>query len=149
MLYVVESTIETGRWIEGVEGNGPNAWQRDGEHITLDGIRASSLAKARELAARHCNYSRIISQVVRKPTESDYHDYEVREGDGNVGCYRRGVVRAVDMSHVILLAKREYLSVPRGAQTDGDDLITYICTYGRGDYCPYVAEVSKLDTRCP
>lgn len=149
MLYVVESVIEQGYWRNRYPRDHPQwraDWQRAGEYTTRSAIRAPNRYIAWLAARARHNYARMISQIVRPAAESDYREFEVREGDGNMGCYRLGTVRAIDMGHAVRLARRAYLHVPVGCESGGDDITAYICKYSsRMDYCPYVAEVIDLD----
>ena len=78
-------------------------------------------------------------------------NYLIREGDGNDGCYRRGVVRATNAYEALRLASRDGLICkPRNvrlADIEGDDEQAYLCDYDHTifcDACAWMAEASYI-----
>lgn len=80
--------------------------------------------------------------------------YEIREGDGNIGCYYKTTIEARDIDNA--LGKVRYnglINLKRYWRNqlviDGDDKQLSLCLYpGRndaGDYCPYVMEIFEID----
>jgi hypothetical protein len=74
--------------------------------------------------------------------------FEIREGDGNVGCYHRGIIEADNAFDALRKASRTGLiSRPRDVvlsrDIDGDDQHAYIASFVSpiyGDACRWCAE---------
>ena len=78
--------------------------------------------------------------------------FEIREGDGNEGTYRRGTVEAVNAFEALRLASRRGLiSKPRDVvlsrDIDGDNQNAYAASYVSpiyGDVCRWTAEANLI-----
>lgn len=74
--------------------------------------------------------------------------FQIREGDGNDGCYRRGVLEATDAFDAIRKASRTgMICKPRDVvlkrDIEGDDQHAYVASYVApiyGDACRWLAE---------
>jgi hypothetical protein len=82
-----------------------------------------------------------------------YDRFEVREGDGNEGCYRRGEVNAFNAYDAMRLASRRGLICKPYDVTlnaiDGDDVNAYLASYRApifGDACRWCAETHRVDS---
>lgn len=79
--------------------------------------------------------------------------FEIREGDGNMGCYRRGVIEAEDAYEALRKASRQkMICKPRDVvltrDIEGDDQFAVVCSYVApifGDVCRWVAEASIIN----
>lgn len=75
-----------------------------------------------------------VKVMVKVRVKRELQEYEIREGDGNQGCYRRGTVMAIDAFHALRVASRKGLIRKpwdaKFSQTDGDcsfaDLASYV-----------------------
>ena len=82
-----------------------------------------------------------------KKTKVALNTYEIREGDGNQGCYRRGTIEACNAFEALRLASRRGMihkpyDVTLGSM-DGDDQNAYLASYVApiyGDSCRWCAE---------
>jgi hypothetical protein len=77
--------------------------------------------------------------------------YEIREGNGNDGCYRRGTIEANSAFDALRLAsRRKMIHKPYDVKLrdmDGDDQYAYLCSYVApifGDSCRWIAEANLL-----
>lgn len=78
--------------------------------------------------------------------------YEIREGDGNDGCYRRGTIEATDAFQALRLASRRgMIQKPRDVKLSdfsGDDEHCYAVSYVApiyGDACRWCAEANLVE----
>lgn len=101
------------------------------------------------LGARFSKYLKRKTREILKTLPTN--DYEIREGDGNRGCYRRGIVQARNAFHALELASRSgMICKPRDAKLadiDGDDQNAYLASYVApiyGDACRWLAEANCL-----
>ena len=79
--------------------------------------------------------------------------FEIREGDGNDGCYHRGEIAASDAFEALRLASRRGLirkpyDVVLKRDIDGDDQHAVVASYRSpifGDACRWVAEAHLIE----
>ena len=79
--------------------------------------------------------------------------FEIREGDGNQGCYCRGTIEAVDAFDALRKASRQRMIWKPKCVTlnsmEGDDQYACLADYCHmiyGDSCGWVAEARLLET---
>lgn len=79
--------------------------------------------------------------------------FEIREGDGNQGCYRRGTIEAADAFDALRKASRQRMIWKPKCVTlnsmDGDDHSAYLTDYCHtiyGDACAWCAEAHLVET---
>jgi len=77
--------------------------------------------------------------------------YEIREGNGKDGCYRRGTIEAVTAKEALILAHRlSMISTPPDVRPtidiEGDDEQAYLVSYvGGGESgCRWCAEANDI-----
>ena len=78
--------------------------------------------------------------------------FEIREGDGNQGCFRRGEVEAKDAFDALRIASRtKMICKPYDVvlrDTDGDEQHAYLASYVApifGDSCRWLAEAHLIE----
>lgn len=79
--------------------------------------------------------------------------FEIREGDGNVGCYRRGVIEAEDAYDALRKASRRGMihktrDVVLSRDIEGDDQFAIVSSYVApifGDACRWVAQAMIIE----
>lgn len=83
----------------------------------------------------------------RKNTNVVLNTYEIREGDGNDGCYRRGTIEAPNAFEALRRASRMRMICKPYDVTlrsmDGDEQSAYLASYVApiyGDACRWCAE---------
>jgi hypothetical protein len=82
-------------------------------------------------------------------------EYEIREGDGNDGCRRRGTIQATDAFDALRRASRVgMIRKPRDVvlrrDIDGDDQYAVVASYVApiyGDSCRWVAEALLIESQ--
>jgi hypothetical protein len=88
---------------------------------------------------------------------SDLKSFEIREGNGNVGCYRRGVVEAETAGKALIKAHRMGMicspwDVRVTKDIEGDDVQAYLTSYvGNGPlgarWCAESHDVEEINKR--
>lgn len=83
--------------------------------------------------------------------------FEIREGNGNVGCYRRGYVEAETAGKALIKAHRQgMICSPRDVRItkdiEGDDVQAYLNSYvGYNDlgcrWCAEACDVEEINKR--
>ena len=78
--------------------------------------------------------------------------FEIREGNGNVGCYYRGIVEANTASEALIKAHREGMicspwDVRITKDIDGDDVYANVASFvGCNDLgCRWIAEAKDIE----
>jgi hypothetical protein len=79
--------------------------------------------------------------------------FEIREGDGNQGCYRRGTIQASNAFEALRKAsRRRMIWKPKDVTLnsfDGDDEHCYAASYVApiyGDACRWIAEAHIVES---
>lgn len=101
-------------------------------------------------AERYCDeYNTTHGMTSNCVAEIDIPLFEIREGDGNEGCFRRGTISAVDAFEALRLASRRgMIYKPRDTKVsdiDGDNEHASWCSYVApifGDACRWIAEAN-------
>jgi len=77
--------------------------------------------------------------------------YEIREGNGRDGCYRRGTIEAASAKEALLLADQSGMicsppDVRPTIDVEGDDIQAYLVSYvGGGEFgCRWCAEANDI-----
>ena len=105
-------------------------------------------------------YDTIVAHYGSNPVDADGKSkgfvFEVREGDGNIGEYRRCDIVAANASEALVLAHRHgFISSPWDVRitkdVEGDDINAYVSSYVSpiyGDSCRWSASASLcIDAR--
>lgn len=77
--------------------------------------------------------------------------FEIREGNGNDGCYKRGIVEAESASKALIKAHRQgMICSPRDVRItkdiEGDDFQATVSSYAGGfDYARWTAEANDIE----
>jgi hypothetical protein len=89
-------------------------------------------------------FPNLESEMSAKP---ELKTFEIREGDGNDGCYRRGTIEATDAFEALRKASRQKMiwkpKCVTLASMDGDDQAAYLTDYCHsifGDAAAWCAE---------
>ena len=93
-----------------------------------------------------------VKVLVKVRVKQDLREFEIREGDGNVGCYRRGTVMAIDAFDALRLASRQGLIRKpwdvKLSQADGDDISASLASFVKpiyGDACRWIASAEIVE----
>ena len=81
-------------------------------------------------------------------------EFEIREGDGNDGCLRRGTIEAADAFDALRLASRKGMirktpDVVLKRDIDGDNQHAYVASHTSpiyGDSCRWLAEAHLIES---